>query len=117
MRTGNGSDEGGRSPAAGALDRATSPDRHPGWCQFDRPSALGGIEHVSGLVEWHPTYMSDVAVTGWLRSVSYSDGSEETPVVVLQVDNPEQPGEIGMTADDLASLAERLLMLRRTLLD
>jgi hypothetical protein len=61
--------------------------------------------------------MSDVAVIGWLRHVSYPDGSEETPVVVLQVDNPEQPGEIGMTADDLASLADRLLALRQDLLE
>jgi hypothetical protein len=61
--------------------------------------------------------MSEVAVTGWLRRVSYSDSSGETPVVVLQVDNRERPGEIGMTAEDLASLAERLLVLRRTLLD
>jgi hypothetical protein len=79
--------------------------------------ALGGVEHVSGPLEWRPTYMSDVAVTGWLRHDSYPDGSEETPVVVLQVDNPEQPGELGMTAEDLASLVERLLALRQTLLD
>ena len=105
------------SSAARALGTQASPERHPAWCQFDRPGALGGVEHVSGLFEWHPTYMPDVAVIAWLRRVSYSDGSEETPVIVLQVDNPEQPGEIGATADDLASLSERLMMLRRTLLD
>ena len=110
-----GPDETG-SAAAQAVGDEASTTGHPPWCQFEGPGALGGVEHLSGLFEWHPSYMSDVAVTAWLRRVSYSDSSEETPVVVLQVDNPEQPGEIGMTAEDLASLAERLLVLRRTLL-
>jgi hypothetical protein len=91
--------------------------QHPVWCDVDHLGPLGGVEHVSGPLEWHPTYMSDVSVIGWLRHVSYADGSEETPVVVLQVDNPEQPGEIGMTAEDLASLADRLLALRQDLLE
>jgi hypothetical protein len=110
-----GPDEPG-STAARVLGEGAAPG-HPTWCEFDGPGALGGVEHLSGLFEWRPSYMSEVAVTAWLRHVSYSDASEETPVVVLQVDNPEQPGEVGMTADDLASLAERLLVLRRTLLD
>jgi hypothetical protein len=110
-----GPDEPG-STAARILGEGAAPG-HPTWCEFDGPGALGGVEHLSGLFEWRPSYMSEIAVTAWLRHVSYSDASEETPVVVLQVDNPEQPGEVGMTADDLASLAERLLVLRRTLLD
>ena len=48
---------------------------------------------------------------------AFVDHFEETPVVVLQVDNPDQPGEIGMTAEDLASLADRLLALRQDLLE
>jgi len=114
MTAAAGSDKGESQPAR-VLD-TDSRRRHPVWCKNDRPGALAGVEHVSGTLEWHPTYMSDVAVTGWLRHVSYLDGSEETPVVILQVDNPEQPGEIGMTVDDLASLAERLLALRQDLL-
>jgi hypothetical protein len=117
MGTGPEPDEGETTPAARALDTDSRPGAHPVWCEYDRPGALGGVEHVSGPLEWHPTYMSDVAVIGWLRHVSYPDGSEETPVVVLQVDNPEQPGEIGMTAEDLASLADRLLALRQDLLE
>jgi hypothetical protein len=118
-----GSNGGGRRPdearsaAAQVLGDVAGSAGHPAWCEFDRPGVLGGVEHLSGLFEWRPTYMSEVAVTGWLRRVCYSDSTEETPVVVLQVDNPEQPGEIGMTVEDLASLAERLLVLRRTLLD
>ena len=104
-----------RSAAAQVLGDDADSAGHPTWCEFDRPGVLGGVEHTSVLFEWRPTYMSDVAVTGWLRRVCYSDSSEETPVVVLQVDNPEQPGEIGMTTEDLASLVERLLVLRRTL--
>lgn len=111
-----GSDEPGPS-AAQVLGEGADDARHPSWCQFDRPGAAGGVEHLSRLFEWRPTYMPEVAVTGWLRRVSYSDSSEETPVVVLQVDNPEQPGEVGMAAEDLASLAEHLLVLRRTLLE
>ncbi len=117
-----GADGGGRGPdeagsAAAQVLGDVGSAGHPAWCDFDRPGALGGVEHLSGLFEWRPTYMSEVAVTGWLRGVCYSDSTEETPVVVLQVDNAEQPGEIGMNAEDLASLAERLLVLRRTLLD
>jgi hypothetical protein len=117
-----GADRGGRGPneagsaAAQVLRDEAGSAGHPKWCEFDRPGVLGGVEHLSEIFEWRPTYMSDVAVTGRLRRVRYSESSEETPVVLLQVDNPEQPGEIGMTAEDLASLAERLLVLRRTLL-
>jgi hypothetical protein len=117
MSTQPETDETGTFSAARALDLESRSGTHPGWCRFERPGALGGVEHVSGPVEWHPTYMSDVAVIGWLRHVSYPDGTEETPVVVLQVDNPEQPGEFGMTAEDLASLADRLLALRADLLE
>jgi hypothetical protein len=59
--------------------------------------------------------VADVVVTGWLRRVRYADGSEETPAVVLEVDNPEHPGELALTGEDLGSLAEHLLALRRAL--
>jgi hypothetical protein len=90
---------------------------HPTWCQFDAPGALGGVEHYSRLLVWRPTYHSEVVVLGWLRSVRYPDGSEETPAVALQVDNPEHPGEIALSQEDLASLAEHLQSLRRALGD
>ena len=51
-------------------------------------------------------------LTGGLRRVHYADGSEETPAVVLEVDNPENPGELALTGEDLGSLAEHLLALR-----
>ena len=54
---------------------------------------------------------------GWLRRIRYPDGSEETPAVVLHVDNPEHPGEIALTGEDLSALAEHLLSLRSTLGD
>jgi hypothetical protein len=60
--------------------------------------------------------LSEVAVIGWLRQDCYDDGSEETPAVVLHIDNSEHPGEIALTGDDLASLAEHLLSLRSKLL-
>ena len=90
---------------------------HPTWCDFDAPGDLGGVEHYSRLLLWRPTYLSDVVVIGWLRHVSYPDGSEDTPAVVLQVDNPEHPGEIALTGEDLGSRADHLLSLRDTLND
>jgi hypothetical protein len=93
---------------------ATDPS-HPTWCQFDAPGDLGGVEHHSRLLPWRSTYLSGVVVTGWLRRVRYEDGSEETPAVVLEVDNPEHPGEIALSADDLGSLAEHLMALRAAL--
>ena len=96
-------------------DQEAMSGAHPAWCQFDAPGALGGIEHSSRLLPWSPTYLSEVAVIGWLRHACYDDGSEETPAVALHIDNPEHPGEIALTGEDLASLAEHLLSLRRAL--
>ena len=101
--------------AAQVLGEEAADQSHPAWCEFDAPGALGGVEHCSRLLHWRPTYLADVVVTGWLRHVRYADGSEETPAVVLEVDNPEHPGEIALTGEDLGSLAEHLLTLRGTL--
>jgi hypothetical protein len=101
--------------AAEVLGEEAADPLHPAWCEFDAPGDLGGTEHYSRLLHWRPTYLSDVVVTGWLRRIRYADGSEETPAVVLQVDNPEHPGEIALTGDDLGALAEHLLALRATL--
>lgn len=104
------------APPAPALDQEAGRRAHPAWCHFDAAGPLGGIEHSSRLLPWSPTYMAEVAVIGWLRHDCYDDGSEETPAVVLHIDNSENPGEIALTGDDLASLAEHLLSLRRDLL-
>jgi hypothetical protein len=115
MREIPGSDDRGAVGAAQVLGQEVADQAHPAWCEFDAPGALGGIEHHSRLLHWRPTYLPDVLVTGWLRHVRYADGSEETPAVVLEVDNPEHPGEIALTGEDLGSLAEHLLALRGTL--
>ena len=115
MRKGAGPEDGRPVAAAQVLGQEATNQGHPTWCQFDAPGALGGVEHYSRLLHWRPTYLADVVVTGWLRRVRYADGSEETPAVVLEVDNPEHPGELALTAEDLGSLAEHLLALRRTL--
>lgn len=72
------SDEGDTPRAARPRESETSPRTHPVWCHFDRPGLLGGVEHIFGLLEWHPSYLPDAAVLGWLRHVFYPDGGEET---------------------------------------
>jgi hypothetical protein len=112
MREIPGSDGRGPMAAAQVLGQEMAHQTHPAWCEFDEPGPLGGTEHYSRLLHWRPTYLPDVVVTGWLRRVRYADGSEETPAVVLEVDNPEHPGEFALTGEDLGSLAEHLLALR-----
>lgn len=109
-RTGSG--ELGGADGLVAPGAPADADRDP---DLDALSELGGTEHLSALLEWRPSYQHEVAVVGWLRHVSYGDGSEDTPAAVLRIENPEDPGEIAMTADDLAALAERLLDLHRAL--
>jgi hypothetical protein len=115
MREIPGSDDRGAVGAAQVLGQEVADEGHRAWCEFHAPGALGGIEHYSRLLHWRPTYLADVVVTGWLRRVRYADGSEETPAVVLEVDNPEHPGELALTGEDLGSLAEHLLALRGAL--
>lgn len=109
-----GSNDGGAG-AAQLLGQEFADQLHPHWCEFDTPGPLGGVEHCSRILDWRPTYLSDVVVTGWLRRVRYADGTEETPAVVLEIDSPEHPGEIALSGDDLGSLAEHLQALRATL--
>ena len=116
MRQTPGSDDTRPVAPAPALEEEAGTRAHPAWCQFDASGALGGIEHSSRLLPWSPTYLSEVAVIGWLRHACYDDGSEETPAVVLYIDNADHPGEIALTGEDLASLAEHLLTMRRSLL-
>ena len=101
------------SPGPEGYDAPTDADTPT---EFDGLTELGGTEHLTALLEWRPSYQHEVAVVGWLRHVSYGDGSEDTPAAVLRIENPEDPGEIAMTADDLVALAERLLDLHRVLL-
>jgi hypothetical protein len=117
MRRDHGVDDGRGVSAAQVAGQEATGQAHPTWCDFDAPGSLGGVEHYSRLLLWRPTYLPEVTLLGWLRRVSYPDGSEETPAVVLQIENPEQSGEIALTAEDLASLAEHLLSLRGTLGD
>jgi hypothetical protein len=117
MRKCPGSDNAQAVSATQVLGQEGADQTHPTWCDFDAPGSLGGVEHYSRLLLWRPTYLPEVAVVGWLRRICYPDGSEETPAVVLQIENPEHPGEIALTGEDLASLAEHLLSLRGTLGD
>ena len=109
------SDDRGPTGGAQVLGPQVADQPLPAWCEFTAPGPLGGVELCSRLLHWRPTYLSDVVVTGWLRRIRYADGSEETPAVVLAVDNPEAPGELALTGEDLGALAEHLLALRATL--
>ncbi|HSK57766.1 MAG TPA: hypothetical protein VK935_01810 [Actinomycetospora sp.] len=86
------------------------------WC--DRPGGEGGpgeSDHGAEVLEWRSGYQHEVAVVARLRHVSCPDGCEETPAVVLRIDNADQAGEIAMTAEDLSSMVSGLLGLRAML--
>jgi hypothetical protein len=117
MRRTPGSGDERSGGAAQLVGPEVAQQAHPAWCDFDAPGALGGVEHYSRLFVWRSSYLSEVVVVGWLRRICYADGGEETPAVVLQVDNPDHPGEIALAAEDLDSLAEHLLSLRGGLRD
>jgi hypothetical protein len=74
-----------------------------------------GGDHGASAPEWRPTYQHEVAVRARLRHVSCPSGCEETPAVVLRVDNADNAGEIAMTAGDLSSVIDHLLGLRGAL--
>jgi hypothetical protein len=105
----------GLVPVAAPRGERSSSGPHVGWCQFECFAALGGIEHLSRPQQWSPRYQHEVAVTAWLRATTYPEG-QETPAAVLRVDNAMHPGEVAMDAEDLAVLAQRLLVLREALL-
>ena len=75
-----------------------------------------GSDHGAEVTVWHPAYQHEVAVVARLRHVSCPDGCEETPAVVLRIDNTDNPGEIAMAADDVSAMIEGLIGLRRSLL-
>jgi hypothetical protein len=79
-------------------------------------SGSGEGDHGAEVLEWHPGYQHEVAVVARLRHVACPGGCEETPAVVLRVDNADHAGEVAMTADDLSSMVSGLLGLRHALL-
>jgi hypothetical protein len=86
------------------------------WSRFDGVDDQSGSDHGMDVTAWHPAYQHEVAVVARLRHVSCPDDCEETPAVVLRIDNADNPGEIAMTADDVSAMIEGLVGLRRSLL-
>ena len=72
-------------------------------------------DHGAEVMEWRPRYQHEVVVVARLRHVRCPRGCEETPAVVLRIDNADHAGEIAMTADDLSSMVSGLLDLRAML--
>jgi hypothetical protein len=68
-------------------------------------------DHGAEVLEWRPDYQHEVVVAARLRHVCCPGDCEETPVVVLRIDNPDHAGEIAMTAEDLASMVDGLIGL------
>lgn len=69
-------------------------------------------DHGAEVLEWRPGYQHEVAVVARLRHVCCPGGCEETPAVVLRIDNADHAGEIAMTAEDLSSMVNGLIGLR-----
>jgi hypothetical protein len=115
-RTG-GRDEGGPGvDGRSAPDGAVPSDGRRRRSRSDGDGDLGGSDHGADVTVWHPAYQHEVTVVARLRHVSCPAGCDETPAVVLRVDNADNPGEIAMTADDVSALIEGLVALRRSLL-
>lgn len=110
-------DEGGPGVDGRSVpDGAVPSDVHRRRSRSDGDGDLGGSDHGADVTVWHPVYQHEVTVVARLRHVSCPDGCEETPAVVLRIDNADNPGEIAMTADDVSALIEGLVALRRSLL-
>ena len=75
----------------------------------------GESDHGAEVMEWRPRYQHEVVVVARLRHVRCPRGCEETPAVVLRIDNADHAGEIAMTAEDLSSMVSGLLDLRAML--
>jgi len=99
-----------------ARPQASSQGVHPQWCDRDVTAEFDGVEHVSRAHWWRPAYEHEVAIADLLRQVVYLDGGAETPTATLRIDNPSQPGEVALTAEDLAAFVDRLLRLRAALI-
>lgn len=92
----------------------TSPGHR--WQAASGEGESGEGDHGAEVLEWHPGYQHEVAVVARLRHVACPGGCEETPAVVLRIDNADHSGEIAMTAEDLSSMVSGLLGLRHALL-
>jgi hypothetical protein len=68
-------------------------------------------DHGAEVLEWRPGYQHEVVVVARLRHVCCPSGCEETPAVVLRIDNADHAGEIAMTAEDLSSMVSGLIDL------
>lgn len=72
-------------------------------------------DHGAEVLEWRSGYQHEVAVVASVRHVCCPGGCEETPAVVLRIDNADHAGEIAMTAEDLSSMVDGLIGLRALL--
>jgi hypothetical protein len=107
----------GATPSSDVAGReASSEVVHPRWCDGDVAAEFDGVEHASRAHEWHPAYEHEVAIVDLLRQVVYLDGGTEIPTGTVRIDNSSQPGEVALTAEDLATFAGRLLSLRAALI-
>lgn len=95
---------------------ASSEVVHPEWCDGDLAAEFDGVEHASRAHAWRPVYEHEVAIVDLLRQVVYLDGATEIPTATVRIDNPWQPGEVALTAEDLAVVVDRLLSLRAALI-
>lgn len=93
----------------------TTPDGHPDWCAGDVTAEFDGTEHVSRPHSWRPAYEHEAAIVDVLRQVVYPDGGAEIPAAIVRIDNPGNPGEVAMTADDVVALVDHLALLRTAL--
>ncbi|WP_433786748.1 hypothetical protein ACQPX6_08090 [Actinomycetospora sp. CA-101289] len=100
---------------SGPLRDVTTASGHR-WHQASGEGGSGEGDHGAEVLEWHPGYQHEVAVVARLRHVACPGGCEETPAVVLRIDNADHAGEIAMTAEDLSSMVNGLLGLRHALL-
>ncbi len=91
------------------------PGAHPRWCARHVTAEFDGTEHLSGARRWRPAYEHEVAIVEVLRQVVYPDGAAETPAATVRIDSPSNPGEVAMSADDLADFVDHLSSLRDAL--
>jgi hypothetical protein len=82
------------------------------WNRSGGEGGPGESDHGAEVLEWRSGYQHEVAVVAHLRHVSCPGGCEETPAVVLRIDDADPAGEIAMTAEDLSSMVRALIGLR-----
>jgi hypothetical protein len=100
-----------------ARREASHQGAHPGWCARDVAAEFDGLEHVSRTHRWRPTYEHEVAIVDLLRQVVHLDDDAETSIATVHIDNPSEPGEVALSAEDVAAFVDRLLRLRDALVD